>query len=57
MIPSQLIYVFFWGRLNDIKELKALSEKQLHNALRSLYVSLVLQSRQLSKELEVIALI
>ncbi|KAB5586914.1 hypothetical protein PHYPO_G00007010 [Pangasianodon hypophthalmus] len=39
-------------RLNDIKELKALSEEQLHNAVRSLYVSLVLRCRQLSKELE-----
>ncbi|XP_060777843.1 E3 ubiquitin-protein ligase TRIM33 [Neoarius graeffei] len=39
-------------RLNDLKELKALSKKQLHNAVRSVYFSLVFQCRQLSKELE-----
>ncbi|KAF7708517.1 transcription intermediary factor 1-alpha isoform X2 [Silurus meridionalis] len=40
------------ARLNELKELKASSKKQLHNALRSLYVSLMLRGRQLSKELE-----
>ncbi|XP_053484514.1 tripartite motif-containing protein 66 isoform X2 [Ictalurus furcatus] len=40
------------GRLNAIKELKALTQKQLHNALKSLYASLVIRCRQLSKELE-----
>ncbi|KAF4088283.1 hypothetical protein AMELA_G00080440 [Ameiurus melas] len=40
------------GRLNAIKELKGLTQKQLHNALKSLYASLVIRCRQLSKELE-----
>ncbi|XP_058247363.1 transcription intermediary factor 1-alpha isoform X3 [Hemibagrus wyckioides] len=39
------------GRLNDLKELKASSEKQLQRVLRSLYISLVLRCQQLSKEL------
>ncbi|KAI5618235.1 E3 ubiquitin-protein ligase TRIM33 isoform X1 [Silurus asotus] len=41
------------ARLNELKQLKASSKKQLHNALRSLYVSLMLRGRQLSKELEI----